>query len=319
MYRKIVTSLLFLFSFFIVALGGYQCATRVESNPPPPPPYTFNGGFPANNPTNSYLPIDTQSSGPIDEVEESVNRGELPQEPSNTCARKQHRNLANRYGSLAVFKFDLSSLEDYRFGLPSNFSEDLCARMYLSMNLSERNFPKGNLTLSFEDSGSIKVQRFSSGSQEREVENNFFTGGSWTPNSRGKVNKRFYAIFDNKDTAIILKLEDVRVRDIRDGETIYEGAGEIYYKMFRAYTGDNSDVCYSGGTYISQLNSPPPKRARCWLLNQGPFSCRPEGVINSNSNQSIKISRDLKCYTRLGAFYGLNIQEAFHVEDIRDL
>ncbi len=239
-------------------------------------------------------------------------------DPGDRCARSQYRDLSKRYGEISSFKFDISSLEDYRMGVRQNF--DLrCPRMYLSMSryAKSKKTYKGALAISFEDGHSIKVQKYTSGWTENENKYNKWLGSSWKPDKNDKVNRSFYAIFENNDNAIILRLKDIKVVDVRDGETAYWGAGELYYKMFRAYSGDTEDVCYSKGAYVSHAPRRPPKRARCWLLGIGPFSCRPNGVLPLKADvTNIDITKSLKCYNRLGEFYGLDIERAFKGLDI---
>ena len=223
MYRKFPAILLFLFSFVLITVGGYQCATRIIDEESIP--IDYGGGT-----DNSY----GDNSGQYDGYyRDAGNERQLPPEPGDSCARSQYRDLAEKYGEMAVFKFDRSSVEDYRLGASQNF--DLkCARLYLSMTqLSSSGTYKGLLRISYETGGKIIVDRFDSGSSMEDNKYNHWSSGSWRSDQDNNVNKQFYAIFENTNRAIILKLDDVRIRDIRDGETAYFGAGEIHYKMFR--------------------------------------------------------------------------------------
>jgi len=320
-YGKLPTTILFLFSFAILAIGGYQCATKIVpertdipiKNGPGIP--NSNGGW-SSNPGGSgsplYEPGYGQDSG-------GNGSGSLPSDPENRCARKQYRSLSERYGEMAVFKFDSSSIEDYRLGIRQNFDIQ-CARMYLDMSRlsgASRAY-KGMLVISFEDGRSIKLQRYKSGFTAGENKYNKWvnsvSGATWEPNSNGRVNKEFYAIFEDQDAAVILQLKDIRIRDVQDGKIAYLGAGDAYYKMFRTWTGDNNDVCYSKGNYARYAKAPPSRNGRCWLLGTGPFSCRPNGVLSPGARVTdINIRGSLKCYSKLGSFYNLDIEEAFNV------
>ncbi len=316
-YRQLSASLLFLLSFAVLVLGGYQCATQNIGAPGrttiPIQPGGENGAY-GQGESGFYDPGPAHSPRSEDRPSR---RNSLPDDPGDKCARSQYRDLSKRYGEISSFKFDISSLEDYRMGVRQNF--DLrCPRMYLSMSryAKSKKTYKGALAISFEDGRSIKVQKYTSGWTENENKYNKWLGSSWKPDKNDKVNRSFYAIFENNDNAIILRLEDIRVVDVRDGETAYWGAGELYYKMFRIYSGDTGDVCYSKGAYVSHAPSRPPKRARCWLLGIGPFSCRPNGVLPLKAAvTNIDITKSLKCYNRLGEFFGLDIERAFNVGD----
>ena len=314
MYRKFPAILLFLFSFVLITVGGYQCATRVTTDQEIIP--IVGGG------TDSYGNNSGQYDGYYSDAGEER---PLPPEPGDSCARSQYRDLAERYGEMAVFKFDRTSVEDYRLGASQNF--DLkCARLYLSMTqLSSSETYKGLLRISYETGGNIIVDRFDSGSSMKDNKYNHWSSGSWNSDQNNNVDKQFYAIFENTDRAIILKLEDVRVRDIRDGEAEYFGAGEIHYKMFRySQTAGKNDVCHSRGGYMRGARQQPPRRKKCWLTSTGPFSCLPNGVLSVQGGSApavpmIDITGDLNCYNRLGVFFNLEIEEAFDVGDVEEL
>lgn len=302
MYRKISTALLMIFSFLIIAVGGYQCSTRVEQQG-----------------TRESIPIDEL---PLDDYYYEEGYGDsddggqgFPEEPQDGCskdARASYRYLVGQAGWLAKFRFDDSSVEDYRLGARQNFDLS-CARMYLNMNKlgSGSSTYKGQLKILFEEDGYVKRQSFSSGSATGENKYNKWTGGSLI------TGKRFHAIFEGKHTALILKLDDIRELDIEDGRTAYVGAGEIYYKMFRIWTGDWDDVCYTKGVYVrdapQHTQAKLGRNDRCWLLGRGAFSCRPDGALRPrNQVTDINITGNLRCYSRLGIFFGLNIKEAFN-------
>ena len=315
-YKKLPASLLFLFSFAIIVIGGYRCSTNVTHDSPTGAhdlPIVENGEGPRLDDSPRYP--DNYGPGRDPGDKGNVN---LPPDPGNRCARSQYRQLAERYGESGVFKFDQSSLEDYRLGTRSNF-DVRCPRIYLDMNKlgSSSKIYKGTLSISYEDGQNIKLQRFRSGWTAEENQYNQWSGSSWTANRNGEVNKQFHAIFEDEFGALIVKLEDVRLRDIRDGEEAYFGSGEIYYKMFRIWTGDKNNVCYSKGTYVSQARSQPPRKKICWLLGTGPFSCRPNGALGPRvSVTKISLTGGLRCYSRLGVFFGLNIKEAFNVGNV---
>lgn len=309
-YKKLPSLLLFLFAFTIIAIGGYQCATKttdrltIPNTPPPntPPPNTSIG--------------DNEN---------------LPPEPDDGCNRSKYRSIAENYnlGEVATFKFNRSSVEDYNLGQSQNFGLE-CARLYLRMDeieLDGRTRYKGQLSISYQEGNDTLVDIYESGFSKEENKYNHWTRGSWRPR-RDKVNKEFYAIFENTDRAIILKVEDVRVFDVTDGEESYRASGEVYYKMFRwSRSAGKNDECHNNGTYMKYARSQPPRNrygTQCWLRPVGPFSCLPHGALPVSDGKvpsvpTIDITGDLPCYNLLGNFFNLEIEEAFDVRSATDL
>ena len=322
-YRKFPAALLFLFGFVVITVGGYHCATQVTEGPPQrlpdgveeiPIDYNSGGG-------GSYYPEDYMRDIYNDRQDRDRYGGRTEDHEGKECSRSQYRDLARKYGEIASFKFDLSNFEDFRLGQRTNY-DPRCPRMYLSMNQhSSSSIYKGRLVISYETSR-IFVHGFTSGRTEVDNKHNKWSSGSWTPDDDDKVSKNFYAIFESTDAAIILRLDDVRVRDVRDGEVAYLGAGDIYYKMFRySKTYGKNDKCFSKDIYMRYFQGVLPKRnARCWLIPRGPFSCLPNGVVGARDRlPNINISGSLNCYDRLGTFYNLDIEEAFNVGRVQDI
>ena len=311
--------MLFLFAFTVITVGGYQCATQVPQGSQQLP------GEPESIPIDStpdggdYYYSDEYMRGAYENGQSGGRYGDLPEDPGKNCSRRQYRRLAEKYGEIAGFDFDLSSFEDFRLSQRMNFAPK-CPRMYLSMSkLSDSSTYRGQLAISYEGSD-IEVHHFVSGF-DNENKHNKWGSGSWTP-VNDRVRKNFYAIFENTDTAIILRLDDVRVRDVRDGEVAYIGAGELYYKMFRySKTYGKNDKCFSGDIYMRYFRGDRPNRnKRCWLIPRGPFSCLPNGVVGPRDNlPNINITGSLNCYNKLGTFYSLDIKEAFNVGRIQDI
>lgn len=306
-YRKIPSLLLFIFASAVIISGGYQCATRVTHEGTEIIPIV-NGGNNANLDDNDL------------NINDDDTDSRLPEEPDDGCDRDQYSDFVKIYGEMGVLKFK-TNLEDYRLGREKNFGIK-CPRIYLSMNRVSSDRPvkyRGQLAISYEADGEIRLQKYKSGSGASENRYNSWSSGSWRA-VRGKVDKEFQAIFENEHLAIILKMEDVRTVDLEDGVVAYKGAGKIYYKMFRIWSGNTNDVCYSEGTYVSQARRRPPKRNRCWLITTGPFSCRPNGVLNPRESFSdIDLTEEsFNCYSHLGNFFNVNIEEAFNA-DIEDI
>ncbi|MDE0092282.1 MAG: hypothetical protein OXN83_03235, partial [Oligoflexia bacterium] len=207
-----------LLSFFVIAISGYQCSTRVvtgQRDTIPIAPITES----SQPGTDDYY----YSENYLDNEGEN-NNNNLPQEVTDRCSRKQLRDL--NYGAIANFEFDKSSLQDFVFGQSQNF-ETLCARFYLDMSrLSYNNTRvyKGSLGLALMTNDAIKTfSGFNSGYSASENRYNRWGGYTWEAGNTGKINKNFHAIFVDEHSALIVKLTDVSVRDIGDGEVGYIG------------------------------------------------------------------------------------------------
>ncbi len=322
MSKNFSTVLLFFLAFVAIALGGYQCSTRVSDG-------SSQVYLPIGHqgPHNSYSPSAPSTKSPSSSSSDT--KDSLPKEPDQDSACPLIENSGS-HGTIANFRFNPPSLEDFLLGRRSNF-DIRCSRMILSMSQlnpsADKPIYKGRLILAFYGGGAgYSGHQFLSGTTDKENKNNHWEiKGTWNTSKRKPdiSGKKFYSIFDNEKGAIILKLEDVRTREVKDGELAYLAAGDIYYKMFRIWTGDNADTCYNKGIYVSQAHSAPSKDGRCWLIGSGPFSCLPTGPLPPSGGRSpqapdIDIKGSLPCYSRLGEFYNLNIEKAFNssVDDL---
>ena len=331
MRRKALISLFMLFGFAVIGFGGYHCSLRAQNQYPPghaPPPndqgYRDHYG-PRNGGGNDY-------DDDYDYGRDNKPRDPLPEKPDDPCRRRQYDSLKDRFGSMGFVRFSRSALRDYRLGRESNFGVG-CGRIYLdmepdsSLDDSRETVYGGELTISFEDGGEILFQQFDSGRGSDNI-HNYWRGNSWRArrssrrrdrdSDRRTVNQNFYAIFEGRDAAIILKINDVMEKDVGDGYTELLGFGEIWYKMFRDFTGDRNDKCYRKGTYMRHSGTGASKPGRrCWLVRHGPFSCKPQGV-NPREDEDIDLSGSLPCYSKLGSFGSLKLRGAFNVEHDED-
>ena len=327
-YKKIPSLFLFLLAFTVITISGYQCATQKLPNgrgslPLEPP--SANGHNPP--PADDYLYPDDYFKK--DRENDSDPRDRLPEEVTDSrCERSRLRNLSTRYGAIANFEFDRAALQDFKFGKRQNF-DTVCARFYMDMSrLTYNNYPvyKGSIAMVLQTSSQIQYfEGFNSGHSSSDNRYNRWRGSSWRGDKNNEVNKIFHAIYEDEHSAIIIKLEDVRIRDIGDGKIDYRGAGEVYYKMFRISikkdVKNTKGSCYSTGTYVKDAHTAPDNRNnRCWFITLGPYSCRPGGALNPKENfTNINIATNsYKCFSRLGRFWNLDIEEAFNdsVEDI---
>ena len=350
-YKRFLTISLFVVSFVVIALGGYQCAELPSALGPSANTGAGETEEPIQNPTNS--PATTANTANANGASPPVNTGSsLPQEPEKeegcSASRAQYRDLAKRYGEMALFDFEnQDTVEDYRLGAKSNFGIR-CARLFLDMKkvydpsedtskskISKTKLYGGSLTLTYElDGRSIKVIRYSAGETAQEnINNRWDVKSSWVPNTNNVVNdKKFHAIFESKNSAVILSLTDVRTRDIRDGVRAYIGGGALFYKMFRCVT-DLKSQCHNKGMYIAHSRSDQcnyPRRKPCWQKTAGGFSCLPNGVlplvnVGSTVREAALPKLDIasknkrSCYKTLGWFGRLDLEEAFHVKKVTDL
>ncbi|MCZ0932898.1 MAG: hypothetical protein OXJ52_07090 [Oligoflexia bacterium] len=314
-YGKLPAVVLFALSFVVIATSGYQCSTRAINR----------GEIPLDTiPTGPQQPATNDYYYPEDYFKDdrNDNNNRLPEEVTDNCRRSQLRDLNS--GARANFEFDRSSLQDFLFGQSQNF-DVVCARLYLDMSRLGAVY-KGSLAMAFQTNSHITpFTDFNSGYSASDNRYNKWSGSSWRADNNNKVNRQFHAIYEDEHSALILKLEDIRIRDVGDGEVDYVGAGEIYYKMFRIATRDDvkntKGSCYSTGTYIKKAHTTPTAASkRCWFITSGPYSCRPEGALNpKDAWTNINITTNsYKCFSRLGRFWGLGIEEAFNdsVEDI---
>ena len=341
-YKKWPAFILFAVSFVVLSISGYQCSTRVT---PTTSNYSdFYKKF--DNQTNSQNNSQSNTQENLAERYENFYRGnsnqnnssqtnlkstsaEDEEEPKTSCPRRQLRNLAKNEGTYAMFDISSSSLQDFRLGRSANY-DNACSRLYLDMNKAEyqdASVYEGSMSIVYvgtclNGQYGICRSRTRTGYSTSDARYNKWTGSSWEAGNNNKIDKKFHAIFedDNGYGAYILKLEDVRLVDIADGQVAYIGGGQIYFKMFRTATsGDvhRKDVagdCYNNGTYISLAQRAPNRPSnRCWFLNTGPYNCRPQGdLLISAAFKDVDITDDYKCYKKLGTFYYLDIEKAFN-------
>lgn len=329
MPRKLQISVFMAFSFAVIAFGGYHCSLRAQN---PQGQGYGPGGENSSGQRGRNYGDDGRDDGRYNDYDDDYGDDygdgdrrraggrddSLPEEPEEGCNRRQYRNLSGDWGESAYVRFNRSAIRDYRFGRESNFGLK-CTRLYLDMEPAARSGKavyEGSLIISYEDSGTIKRQTFKSGRGAEENKHNYWRGRSWRADRKDNVDQKFYAIFEGRDAAIILKIDEVVEADVRDGDTEFRGYGELWFKMFRNIHCPGGrcerDVCYRDGNYMRFATTGASKPgARCWLLDRGPFSCKPQGV---NSRSEIRLDGSLPCYSKLGEFGNLKINKAFNVD-----
>ena len=296
MKKKLLTTIALAFSFFVVTLSGYNCSQRVYER--------VEQEIPVNQNTS------TQTSG--------SKQGSVPSTPTKKCNRKQYSDLEEKYGEYTFIHLEEDNFSDYLFGHVSNFDPG-CPRIFVDMNQTKQDTFKGSLRIAYEGSSSsgkrvLKLQKYSSGRSEEANKYN-----KWTEDDLSDRSQEFFAFFeDGSSTSLILHVEDVDTVPVQDGEDEYFGQGTIWFKMFRtlARRGDN---CYTG-VYIKDAHTKPSRpdsnKDSCWLLGIGPYSCLPDGIRTSITEDNME---DPTCYKKLGEFGNLDLIRAFNIEDPNDL
>ena len=293
MIRKIQITLLMLFGCSVIFIGGYNCSQQTK--------LPGRISIPIQQPQSQSQSqsqghrVEDFTQGPAHRV--GVSSDPAARAPSQSCHRSQYRDLSEQYGAYTFLRFDSESLRDYRFGIDQNH-DITCTRMFLDMNhVSRRSgekYYKGQLTIAYEDGQSIKLQNYKTGFGADHNRNNRWSKGSRRDCAGSMINSDFHAIFENAETALILEM-DVRTKNVVDGVQSIKGSGRIWYKMFRAFTGDTSDVCYRRGTYASHARTPPPKPNQpCWMLPRGPYSCIPWEMTEIKDNQFVSTQENGK-------------------------
>jgi len=294
MIRKIQITFLMLFSMCIIIVGGYNCAQKID--------------YSVGDTGVSTVPVDTSVSYEIEDSEEDT-ESLLPDKPlDNRCNRSQYNDLEETYGSSAFIVIDgyEDSWSDYRFGIENNFDLN-CVRFYMKMSRNKKKHEyKGTLTISYEDGNVIKMQKYTTPFSKF----NTWEDRDRTASSTGRLDSEFYAIFENPHGSLIFHVSKLLEKNLRDGKNKLIGSGKIWFKMFRVYANDR-DTCYRSGAYVSKaIRVPPRPRQRCWLLNAGPYSCKPQGAFSAFTSLE---QDDYDCYDVLGRFGNLDIREAFGI------
>lgn len=317
MYKKLPSFILFTVAFIILILSGYQCSTRVINKPGP----------------DILQSPDIQSARPYSEsFSDSYPNDPDYYDDDDDRERCPNKELGDFYTNKAMGRIELedSALVDLNLGRTLNAPAE-CGRLYLKLKEVEykrdrgENFYQGTMNLVYRGTchnGQFGICRYEmrTGYGSKDARYNRWDKRSIT--RRNVEDQEFHAIFENSLGAYILKLEDVREINIADGQIKYVGGGELYYKMFRAATSndvhrkDRAGDCYNSGTYVRNASyAPNHPGKRCWFVNTGPYSCRPEGDLLIGQSKDINLKTDdYKCFSFLGTFYNIDIEEAFSVE-----
>ena len=301
MARRLTVFFLFVFSSFVIVVGGYNCA---QQRNPYPPGYPPPGGPPGTGTDNTGGPTYSGPSGPSG----------LPEEKENKCV-ELHKEF-KAFGAPAVLNFRSRALRDYLMGHESNYGLK-CARLYVDMQKMEgSDFYEGQVVTAYygpdpetgEENPDGTGQIFETGESERENKFNLWKG-RWG----GSPTSNFTAIMESRYAALIFRIDEVKQLDVADGKKSYRGSGSIWIKMFRQYKGDKADVCYRKGGYAHLAKRKPGRNALCWLVDKGPYSCLPQGIGTLSRFTTLRLS-SLPCYTKLADFGYLSIRDAFNLE-----
>lgn len=310
MIQKIQISLLMLFALGVVIVGGYNCSSRQVRNTTPfnlSDKFGSKTGTIADSTANPNSTINSSKTNYDYETRDNVN---LPTENTNNCRREQYSDLEDKHGAAGpLLDVSNSRIREYRLGRDTNFGVK-CARVYLNLSKidEDEKYYEGELTISYEADGKVNANTFRTGRKESENLHNYWTGGSIR-------SAEFYSIFEDSKGSVIFFIDEIREREIHDGETQRLAEGEVWFKIFRGFSGNRNDVCYQEGLYVDQLRQVPPRpSAPCWLVPFGPYSCSPKGISGSNGSSTAKFKltdEKYPCYKKLGNFVDLDIDEAF--------
>ena len=296
MARNFLIFFLILFSSSVIIFGGYNCAKKVPVNTDG----TIRHPIPGDDPF-------TRPEGPGDDTDPEER---LPDKETGKCHRKQYRELRKKYGASAFIDLNHRNLRDFLKGQEPNY-ELGCPRIFLNMEKIEgKSFYEGSFSIAYEDTGysgqrEVVLYPYDSGNAVADNKFNTWKGNWRTPDVD------FAAIFENSFSAIILRIKEVEMEDVADGELAYKGYGEVWFKMFRIFK-KKGDDCYTKGGYIAHAPvKPPSPTKRCWLLDVGPYSCLPKGI---RTIKSFNLRGDRTCYKKLGEFGYLDIHEAFNLD-----
>ena len=309
--RQILKILLFVVSFVLISLSGYQCSTQViregGTYQPPNGPSNNLGGYPGATPTAVRGP--EYHKNKIRDTDDGDN-----------C---RHNKVRKAYSSTSAKMTNISNsgLTDYRFGKRANYDAD-CARVFVRLKSNKNKMGySGEMSFVYYGTclngqkGVCKGSEITTGYQPSDAR---FNGWSKGERDVSVLDNTFRAIFEDTYGAYILSIEHVKESDVRDGYIRYLGAGSIYLKMFKTATltdintnHNQAGDCYNTGTHVYHATTTPQRPSKvCWFIDTGPFSCRPDGdftALNLHKN-------NYKCFTYLGDFFGLDIEEALNIE-----
>ena len=310
--RQILKIFLFVFCFVLISLSGYQCSTQVIREQVP-----GGSGTPPVSPNVPLRNFENLSEKEKDQF------NQIRDKDDDSCRFNRSTNLRNKI-SAKVYDLRWRAFKDYRLGKQANYEPD-CARLYVELDRvldSGNSYYTGNMKFVY------KGTCANGQSGICDPENPMITGydtsdarfNGWSKGEKNilKKDNKFKAIFEDEAGAYILSIELVKKVDVKDGFDRFIGAGSIFVKMFKATTvneintrHNHSGDCYNRGTYISNLEVNTPRNKLCWILGSGPFSCRPDGDL---TEVNLHNKNSFKCFTLLGDFYGLDIEEALHIE-----
>lgn len=253
--------------------------------------------------------------------------------PNNDDPLYKSNNIRSREGrwgtSAPVMSFNHDALEDFRLGRPFSSRDIKNMRIYVDLEKSggSRPYYQGIVTLSYNDSGSgnVPYARFSSGQDDNARYNVWF---------RDSGENVFHGFFQENEGALILVV-DRQTRVLQspdDGDNFNPDnlrGGSIWIMMFRTTFRGATSCSNHSQLYVSDYNKGLPfgverlplvsqLPVKCWFKTIGPYDCRTwrtdRGVDTFRA-----VEPDDNCYMKLGDFEGLDITEAFSVEDFSNL
>ena len=253
-----------------------------------------------------------------DRDSKSSNRDDRDDGPTARETRKDLRDRYEAYGDIDDDDFIEGSLTDFRLGHRLNYPiED--GEVYVDLHReSGQKYYTGTVVVAYEK----KVDKRKSKAAIHRFHSGYGSDAQYNVWSYfGGKEAKFHGFFENGSQVIVLTIDEFtnpflrndKTSDDKD-DTVYAGSGSIWFRSFKGHDDrSNHRNCYEGGRYI-QSNAP----KKCWFVSVGPFDCR-AWPTNYNLDTFRALEPDSgSCYKKLADFEGLNLTEAFNLDDEDD-
>jgi len=280
----------------------------------------------AENPRGFQL----QTGSEIYSTEDQADDQKNPDNDDPLYKSNRIRSREGRFGvSAPVMNINHDTLRDFRLGKSFHSRDIKNARIYVDIEKTEggKHYYQGEVTFSYNDSGAGKVPytEFSSGQGDSAKYNVWFSKNG---------QNIFHGFFQENEGSLVLVVDrQTRVLQNPDNSNNLNPenlrGGSIWIMMFRTtfrgatscsnrnqyYVSDYNKRLGYGVERLPSVNQLPVK---CWFKTIGPYDCR-TWRVGRGVDTFRAIEPDGNCYTKLGDFEGLDITEAFNVEDFSNL
>ena len=147
-------------------------------------------------------------------------------EETKKCNTPQYQK--EQYGASTFIDLDYQNVEDYLMGQKLNY-DLFCPRIFLNMKKTiagDNSAYEGSFVVAYEDTvynEKEKTVHYDSGDTVKESQFNTWEGDWKAPD----VN--FAAIFETDNSAVILRINEVKKIGAVDGKPTYKGYGEVWF------------------------------------------------------------------------------------------